>query len=62
VGANRKYHPVKWIALTWQGGLTQVCQSLGTKYLYISAMEEIAPAVFTAVLCIALWIVFLLFS
>jgi hypothetical protein len=23
--------PLKWIALTWQGGLLQVCQSLGTK-------------------------------
>jgi hypothetical protein len=23
--------PLMWIALTWQGGLTQVCQSLGTK-------------------------------
>jgi hypothetical protein len=23
--------PLTWIALTWQGGLTQVCQSLGTK-------------------------------
>jgi hypothetical protein len=23
--------PLKWIALTWQGGLAQVCQSLETK-------------------------------
>jgi hypothetical protein len=23
--------PLRWIALTWQGGLPQVCQSLGTK-------------------------------
>jgi hypothetical protein len=23
--------PLMWIALTWQGGLPQVCQSLGTK-------------------------------
>jgi hypothetical protein len=23
--------PLRWIALTWQGGLPQVCPSLGTK-------------------------------
>jgi hypothetical protein len=23
--------PLRWIALTWQGGLPQVCQSLGRK-------------------------------
>jgi hypothetical protein len=28
---RRSITPLKWIALTWQGGSTQVCQSLVTK-------------------------------
>jgi hypothetical protein len=48
-------HPPKVDRLDVAGGLTQVCQSLGNYESAgkINAMEEIAAAINTAVLCIA---------